>query len=172
MRSWVCVATVVLVLGAQMGAGRGARAGQDAQRKSDPADSYEATLRKIAHAIESLKAEYPQLSRFSLSAHFEAERLTITYGYLTETAPQTGGWTSGVPAPTADGVWIYLDFHSPDSTLALHTQPVVPRYRFREKRVMLLLREGTNTKTLSGKLVRILLDHGVQPVVTASGGGM
>lgn len=164
MGSSLRIVVVVLVLGGHVGAGRAAMAAQDARREGDQADSYESTLRKIAMSIEALKAEYPQLSEFSASAHCDGERLRITYGYLTETAPRTGGWTSGVPSPTGDGVWIYIDFHAADSTLQIHTQPVVPRYRFRDKRVMLLLREGANTKTLSGKLVRILIDHGVQPV--------
>jgi hypothetical protein len=125
-----------------------------------------------------LKSRYPQLSGFSASAQCNRERLTITYQYLTETAPRTGGWTSGVPSPTDDGVWLHIDFHAPDSTLQIHTQPVVPRYRFRDKRVMLLLREGAHTKTLSGELVRILFQHGVQSVdgqegraAPGSGGG-
>jgi hypothetical protein len=157
------IVVVILVLGGHVGAGRTAMAAQDAPSGGAQADSYESTLRKIAQSIEALKPEYPQLSEFSAANHCDAERLTITYGYRTETAARTGGWTSGVPSPTHDGVWFYIDFHGADSTLQIHTQPVVPRYRFRDKQVMFLLLEGANTKTLSGKLFQILLDHGVQP---------
>jgi hypothetical protein len=59
-------------------------------------------------------------------------------------------------------VWFYIDVHDPDSNLQLHTQPVVPRWRLRDKRVMVLLLEGHQTKTLDGKISRILLDHGAR----------
>ena len=157
MRTVSCAFAVVLALGL---AGRGG-----AETKATPApDSYASILRRIAQSIEGVKGDYPQLSEFSASVHCNVEQLAITYEYLTETPRRTGGWTSGVPSPTDQGVWLYIDFHAPDSKQQLHTQPVVPRYRFRDKGVMFLLREGAQTKSLEGKLVRILLDHGVRPV--------
>ena len=132
--------------------------------RQEPADRYASTLLAIARSIEALKPEYPQLAEFSASTHAHAEGLTITYGYRTERAARTGGWTSGVPSPTEGGVWLYIDLHDPDSTAQIHTQPVVPRYRFKDKRVMLLLREGPHTRPLEGALVRILDAHGVRPV--------
>jgi hypothetical protein len=132
--------------------------------KGTELDAYTSALRGIARSIESLKADYPQLVEFSASAHSDVEELRITYAYRTESPRPTGGWTSGVPSPVERGVWFLIDFHDAESKAELHTQPVVPRYRLGEKRVMLLLREGPNTKPLHGALVRILLDHGVRPV--------
>jgi hypothetical protein len=124
---------------------------------------YASALRGIARSIESLKSDYPQLAEFSRSEHSDVEGLRITYAYRTESPPRTGGWTSGVPSPVEGGVWFLIDFYDADSKAELHTQPVVPRYRFGEKRVMLLLREGAGTKPLHGALVGVLLEHGVQP---------
>jgi len=124
---------------------------------------YTSALRGIARSIESLKSEHPQLAEFSESEHCDVEGLRITYAYRTESPPPTGGWTSGVPSPVEGGVWFLIDFHDADSKAELHTQPVVPRYRIGEKRVMLLLREGAGTKPLHGALVRVLLEHGVRP---------
>ena len=128
--------------------------------RQEPADPYASTLLAIARSIEALKPDYPQLAEFSASSHVDG--LQITYAYRTEPPARTGGWTSGVPSPTDGGVWLYIDIHDPDSKAQIHTQPVVPRYRFREKRVMLLLREGAGTKPLEGALVRILETHGVR----------
>lgn len=142
-----------------------------ADRLPGPSDPYATTLRDIARSIEALKPRYPQLAEFAASAHADVEALQITYAYRTEPPARTGGWTAGVPSPTDGGVWLYIDFHDADSTAQIHTQPVVPRYRLRDKRVMLLVREGPNTKPLEGALVRILLEHGVQPVGRAQGAG-
>jgi hypothetical protein len=125
-------------------------------------DAYASALLSIARSIEALKPEYAQLVEFSASANLDG--LKITYGHRTERAARTGGWTSGVPSPTEGGVWFYIDLHDPDSTAQIHTQPAVPRYRFRDMRVMLLVREGPNAKPLEAALVRVLLDHGVEPV--------
>ena len=152
-----------LVFGVPLIAGPAAVAAQEARRSVDPAASYESTLREIARSIEALKAEFPQLAEFSASTNSRVGDLTITYGYRTQDPPKTGGWTSGVPNPTADGVWFSLSIYDPDSTLEMHTQPVVPRYRLRDKRVQLLLLEGAGTKSLRGELHRILVGHGVRP---------
>jgi hypothetical protein len=133
------------------------------------ADPYASTLLGIARSIEALKPEYPQLAEFSASANADVERLKISYGFRTERAARTGGWTSGVPSPTEGGVWLYIDIHHPDSTAQIHTQPVVPRYHLGDRRVMLLVREGPNTKPLEGALVRTLLRHGVRPAQGAGG---
>ena len=132
--------------------------------RQEPADPYASTLLAIARSIEALKPEYPQLAEFSASAHGDVDELKITYAYRTEPPARTGGWTSGVPSPTEGGVWFYIDIHDADSAAQIHTQPVVPRYRFREKRVMLLLREGAGTKPLEGALVRVLETHGVRAI--------
>ena len=133
-----------------------------AQRQGPSTDPYASTLLAIARSIEGLKPEYPQLAEFSASAHTDVDGLKVTYAYRTERPAPTGGWTSGVPSPTEGGVWLYVDFHDVASASEIHTQPVVPRYRFRDKKAMLLLREGTGTKPLEGAIVRILLAHGVR----------
>jgi hypothetical protein len=140
-----------------------AASGTLAGRQEARADLYASTLLAIARSIEGLKREYPQLAGFSASTHLDVDGLRITYGYRTEKPRPTGGWTSAVPSPLDGGVWLHVDFHDAASKAEIHTQPVVPRYRFRDKRVMLLLREGASTKPLEGALARILLDHGVQP---------
>jgi len=141
----------VLLLCRQAGAG------------DEPPVSYASTLCSIARSIEGMKAEYPQLAEFSAAAPCDGQTLAITYGYHTKAAPRTGGWTSGVPHPTEDGVWFFIDIHDADSMAEIHRQPMVPRYRFRDKEVQLLLLEGARTKSLHGALVKVLLDHGVKP---------
>ena len=125
--------------------------------------SYEDTLQRIALAIESLGDRYPQLADFSASRHLDRERLTISYGYHTHRSRRRGGWTAGVPNPDPDGVWFHIDFHDPGSTAQIHTQPVVPELRYREKRVMFLILEGKRTRRLGGALDRILREQGVHP---------
>ena len=52
-------------------------------------------------------------------------------------------------------------FTTPPRSGQIHTQPVVPRYRYRDKRVMFLILEGLRTDSISGALVQILRDNGV-----------
>lgn len=124
---------------------------------------YTSTLCSIARSIEALKPDYPQLAEFSAAPACDGKALAVMYGYRTTDPPRTGGWTSGVPHPTDEGVWFHFDFHDPDSKAEIHRQPVVPRYRFKDKEVQLLILEGRRTKSLHGPLVKILLDHGAQP---------
>jgi hypothetical protein len=125
--------------------------------------SYEAALERIALGIEGLKDRYPQLARFSAAKHLERARLVISYGHNTHRPRHRGGWTSGVPNPDDDGVWFYIDFHDPGSQAQIHTQPVVPELRFREKRVMFLILEGARTRKVSDALHRVLRENGVHP---------
>ena len=118
-------------------------------------------LSRIAEGIEGLRGEFPQLAEFKISDHCDADRLVISYAYRTRHSKFRGGWSSGVPNPDADGLWFYIDVHDPSSTAQIHTQPVVPRYRYEDKEVMLLMLEGAETKPLAGAVVQILLDHGV-----------
>lgn len=118
-------------------------------------------LQGIAAGIERLKTRYPQLAAFSCREHCDWDRLTIEYGYRTHAPTHSGGWTAGVPNPDDDGVWFYIDFHDPASQRQIHTQPVVPRFRYRDKRVMFLMLEGSRTHSISGALVQILRDNGV-----------
>lgn len=132
--------------------------------RAESASSYESTLEGIAQAIEGLKTEYPQLSEFSASTHCNGQWLRISYAYLTERAAPTGGWMSGVPHPTDHGVWFHIDIHNADSKAQIHTQPVVTRFRLRDRRVLFLLLDGAKTKSLYAPLTRILLAHGIQTV--------
>lgn len=125
--------------------------------------SYADAIRSIAAAIERLKPEYPQLAGFSAARNANVDRLTITYDHHTHRARHRGGWTSGVPNPDDDGLWFHLDFHDPSSTAQIHTQPVVPELRYREKRVMFLILEGKATRPVAPALNRILGEHGAHP---------
>jgi hypothetical protein len=132
-------------------------------------DSYQSAIDGIATGIERLKGQYPQLAEFSSREHCDRDRLIISYGYRTHEAPHTGGWTSGVPNPDEDGVWFYIDLHHPDSQAQIHTQPVVPRYRFEAKEVMFLMLEGERTESIRGAILEIFRDNGVTAVGFGSG---
>lgn len=152
-----------LVLGVGAGAGRAhAQAGMMREQRRDPA--YEATLRAIAQDIEDLKSEYPQLADFSVERHFNAPHLRIAYEYRVGPRPRTGGWTSGMSSPKDDGVVLYVDFHDPKSNHEVHTQPRVPLYRFGDRAVMLLMLEGTATRSLRRAIVGIFEAHHVRSV--------
>jgi len=81
-------------------------------------------LLTVAHNIESLKNNHPQLKGFLATNHTNLENLEISYAYHTHKAKHRGGWTSGVPHPDDDGVWFHLDFHDPDSKAQIHTLPL------------------------------------------------
>ena len=119
-------------------------------------------MERIAAAIEQAKGAYPQLAGFSAKEHFDRQELVISYGYKTHRSKRRGGWASGVPNPDPDGVWFYVDFHDPDSQAQIHTQPWVEDLRYRDKKVMVLILEGSRTKSFALKLHQILLQHGVR----------
>jgi hypothetical protein len=123
--------------------------------------SYEAALAAIAQDIERLKSDYVQLADFSGRKHCDRRRLVISYGYRTHEPEHRGGWSSGVPSPDPDGIWFYVDFHDPDSQAQIHTQPMVPDMRYREKKVMLLILEGQRTRRFAPALGEILRSRGV-----------
>src|SRR5437016_7607018 len=83
-------------------------------------------IQAIGKDIARLKHKFPQLGEFSVSQHVHPDRLTIDYAYRTHRAEHRGGWTAGVPNPNDDGVWFFIDFHAPDSTAEIHTQPAQP----------------------------------------------
>ena len=126
---------------------------------------YPKVLRAIAEDITSLQSRFPQLKNFSLDANIKIENLAIDYGYHTHRARHRGGWTSGVPNPDADGVWFYINFHDPDSTAQIDTQPVTSAEGncLGEKRITFLILEGPQTKPLGGEIWSILKKRGVQP---------
>ncbi len=123
--------------------------------------SYEAAITAIAEDIERLKNQYPQLADFSSRKHCSRESLVISYSYRTHRSQRRGGWTSGVPNPDADGIWFHIDFHDPDSTDQIHTQPVVRDMRYREKKVMVLILEGKRTRRVAPALMTVLRRRGV-----------
>jgi hypothetical protein len=164
MRSPSLVVTSAIIL-TLVGGGivRSALSAGDGTTSGDPPLSpYQSAIGRIAASIERLKPEYPQLAAFSCRAHCDTDRLVISYGYKTRPAPRRGGWTSGVPHPNEDGVWFYIDFHDPASQAQIHTQPVVPRYRYQDKRVMFLILEGESTRNVRGAILQILQDNGVK----------
>jgi hypothetical protein len=156
------MAAIVLLSGAVEAERAFAQAGVMREQRRDPA--YETALRGIAEAIEALKPEYPQLAEFSLERSFGAGQLTIAYFYRTGPPDRHGGWTSGFPKPADDGLALSIDLHDPKSDLQMHTQPAVPLFRFRDKAVMLLMVEGSATRSLRVPLLRIFEQHDVRPV--------
>jgi hypothetical protein len=70
---------------------------------------------------------------------------------------------NGVPNPD-DGVWFFIDFHTPDSAAQIDTQPSQPPIRscFGDKRLTFLIWEGKNTKSIGSTLWKILGRHGVK----------
>jgi hypothetical protein len=124
---------------------------------------YKKTLRSVARHIASLKKDFPQLKEFSPAKNTDLENLSISYGYHTHQAQHRGGWTSGVPNPDDDGVWFYIDFHDPDSTSQIHTQPVVRKMCLGNKIAFMLILEGKNIKPVGGAIWAILENHGAKP---------
>jgi hypothetical protein len=121
-------------------------------------------IQAIGRDIAKLKNRFPQLSQFSVSQHVHPDRLSIDYGYRTHRAEHGGGWTAGVPNPDDDGIWFFIDFHAPDSTAQIHTQPAqLSQSCLGDKRLSFLILEGKSTKSVNGALWRILKQHGVRP---------
>ena len=118
-------------------------------------------LDAIARAIEARKPDFPQLASFSAARNLRADALTIDYSFKTHKPEGRGGWTSGVPNPDPDGVWFYIDIHSPDSMAQIHTQPMVEQLCFGKMRVQFLSLEGAKTKRVVGSIRAILLKNGV-----------
>lgn len=124
---------------------------------------YSVALEAIAKDIEALKPGFPQLREFSASKQPAGTPLAIRYGFHTHAPPRTGGWMSGVPHPDDDGVWFFVDVHDSDSTLQVHTQPmVVAPMCLGSARVSFLIIEGKDTKTLNGPIWTILRNHGAR----------
>src|SRR3989344_3221744 len=86
--------------------------------------NYSEVIKQIGIEISALGKEFPQLKDFSPDKHVQLKDLKICYDYKTHKATHAGGWTAGVPNPDDDGIWFYIDFHDPQSTAQIHTQPV------------------------------------------------
>ena len=121
---------------------------------------YSRVLQAVARDIAGLKRDFPQLEEFSRSDHASPGGLQIAYGYHTHRPQGRAGWTSGVPSPDDDGVWFYIDFHDPESMAQIHTQPLVPKGKLGDKRVMFLILEGAETKSLADSIRQILKKNG------------
>jgi hypothetical protein len=131
------------------------------------APDYPATLQTIARDIAALKHRFPQLKDFAPGRHARSADLVIDYGYRTYRPQRNdgrplGGWTAQVPNPYADGVWFYVNFHDPESTAQIDTQPMVSRPCLGAKRITFLILEGTSTKPLAGRIRAILERHGAR----------
>lgn len=125
---------------------------------------YAAIIKAIAGDIAELRSEFPQLRDFSATQNVLFDKLAIDYAYHTHRySGPTGGWTAHAPNPDDDGVWLYVDFHDPDSTAQIHTQPATPAICFGEKRVTFLLLEGKQTPPLGRRIKAILDARGVKP---------
>ncbi|MBI3552531.1 MAG: hypothetical protein HY077_08425 [Elusimicrobia bacterium] len=132
--------------------------------------SYSKILRAVARDIARLRGEFPQLKEFSSTRSVDPEHLTIGYAYHTHEPRRRGGWTAQVPNPDDDGVWLYIDFHEPDSQAQIHTQPMTPDFCLAGKRVSFLILEGSKTKSLQGRIWSILKGRGVRPCEKTQGG--
>ena len=119
-------------------------------------------LKAVAADIEKLKTDFPQLRDFSATKHLGGEPPSIGYAFRTHEPERTGGWTSGVPSPDADGVWFHIDLHDPDSNLQLHTQPVTASLCVGENRVSFLMREDRDTRSLYGPIWSALRKQGAR----------
>ena len=119
-------------------------------------------LKAVAVDIELLKTHFPQLRDFSVAKHLQAEPPSIGYAFRTHAPARTGGWTSGVPNPDADGIWFHIDLHDPGSTLQLHTQPVTASLCLGESRVSFLMLEGRDTRSLYGPIWSVLAKQGAR----------
>jgi hypothetical protein len=123
---------------------------------------YLKTIQKIAEEIGALKADYPQLKDFSPDKDVEMENLAISYGYKNHQSTRGAGWVAAVPNPDEDGIWFYIDFHDPNSTRQIHTQPVIVPAYIGDKKVSFLILEGKKTKSIEGLIWNILKKNGVK----------
>jgi hypothetical protein len=134
----------------------------DRSPPSDHRDYKKKLIARIADDIAGLKEAYPQLQDFSVAKHLQADNYVIGYSYHTHEPPRRGGWTSAVPNPDPDGIWLHIDFHDPDSRTQLHTQPIVAPYCVGSMKVLFLTLEGAGTKSVEGAIWGILKRHGIE----------
>ncbi len=118
-------------------------------------------LCSIAADIQALRGSHPQLREFRAAKHCNPDALVIGYQYHCDPPAGGAGWRGGTPNPKPDGIWLHLDFHDPDSTAQIHTQPVVMPRTFRQRDVMLLVVQGEASPPLGPELEAILQRHGV-----------
>jgi hypothetical protein len=122
-------------------------------------------LKALALDIEKLKTDFPQLRDFSAAENLRAEPPSIGYAFRTRAPDRTGGWTSGVPNPDADGIWFHIDLHDAGSNLQLHTQPMTASLCLGESRVSFLMLEGRDTRSLYRPIWSALRKQGARECV-------
>lgn len=124
--------------------------------------NYAQIITEIGRDLAALAQDHPLLQDFSCTKHVHPESLRIDYAFRTHSTPWKKGWLGGVPNPDPDGIWLYIDFHDPDSKAQIHTQPLVPRAPIGTKEVILLLLQGENTPPLESRIRDILDAHGIR----------
>jgi hypothetical protein len=129
-----------------------------------PSD-YAATCHAIAEDIEDLARHYPQLAAFTVTRVMKRQ-CTIDYEYHTHKPEQRGGWSSGVPHPDPDGIWLFINVWDPDDPsdryAELHTQPMTFERRHLGKReVTVFVAEGDHTTPVADHIHAILKARGV-----------
>jgi hypothetical protein len=140
----------------------------DLRAESSAAD-YGKFIQAVARDIETLRPQYSQLIEFSVTKSTEPDRLVIEYSYRTHDAVHHGGWTSHVPNPDDNGIWLYIDLHEPDSIAQIDTQPAQAPIQncVGKKRVTFLILEGPSTKPIAGRIAKILRRHGAGPCLNS-----
>lgn len=128
----------------------------------DAGIDYVKVLCDIKTDLANLAEKFPQLKEFEEEAELDESRLSLSYAFHTHSPERRGGWTSGVPNPDPDGIWFYIDFHDPESTRQIHTQPVVIPLCIGSKMVSFLILEGDKTHSLRVKVMGVLRKHGVK----------
>jgi hypothetical protein len=137
------------------------------QTNNKKKQKYMKICEKIAKDIEllKLKEEYPQLKNFSLKHNLNKEACKINYEYKCHLSNKYGGWTSQVPNPDTDGIWFYIslwDESDPiESYSQINTQPIIPKWYIRSRRVTYLILEGEKTKSIDKEILKILKKHGL-----------
>jgi hypothetical protein len=130
---------------------------------SGPID-YPARCRAIAEDIEAIAPQHPQLVAFA--AHTALTRsCTIDYAYHTHKPAPRGGWSSQVPAPDPDGIWLFVDVWDPndprETMREIHTQPMMGwTWHLGAREVTFLIREGERTTQLVDRIEAILAARG------------
>jgi len=133
----------------------------ESMMKPNSINDYSNAIKNIAEDIEALKNQYPQLINFNSAINVDTVNLSISYEYKTHISNQLAGWLAAVPNPDDNGIWFYIDFHSPDSQAQIHTQPLMPDLCIGDKKVAFLILEGQKTQSIREHLNKILNNCGV-----------
>jgi hypothetical protein len=129
---------------------------------------YVEICESIAEDIELLRDTFPQLKEFTVSSNLDRESCRIEYEYKCHKPSHVGGWTSGVPNPEPDGIWLYIGIWDEDdpteSSAQINTQPVSPKWHIKNRRVTCLMLEGKRTEIIYSGILDILRNHGLKGV--------